>query len=76
MAFYEWCKEELKSELAAVIKDSTVPIQLGGDVDAEAVDPQERLDAKDGVIPSIVKDFCASLGPSIGSLVENFPCGT
>lgn len=64
--------DELKNELPTAMKDSTRLSQLVDDVLAGAVDLRERLGAKDGIIQSIVKDWCASLGPSLKSSDGNF----
>lgn len=50
MSFYERNEEDLKSELAAVIKESTRLCQLFDDVRAEVVELQSCLSTEKAVI--------------------------
>lgn len=57
---YEVSDEDLKSELAAEITDSTRLGQLLDGARADEIDLPERLGTNDAVIISIVQDSCAS----------------
>lgn len=69
--FYDANEHDLKSELAASIKQSTRTSQLFDYVRDEAVDLRERLGAKMGLFGQSLKIFL-SPGPSLRGLVEYF----
>lgn len=74
-ASYEASEEDLSSELAASIAESTALCPFVDNVQAELVDLREEVAAKDVVIRSIVDDLYVSLGQSLRSFVEKFRTG-
>lgn len=75
MVYHEGSEEELKIELAAVIRDSSRLSQLLDYILAEVVDVRQKLGASHGVIRFIGDDSYASLGLSLWSLAKNFRAG-
>lgn len=75
MALHETNKKRQKSRLAPATTEGSRLDQLSDRVHAKVADLQERLRTRDAVIQSIVKDSCATLGPSLIGLFENFSTG-
>lgn len=70
MTFYEEREEDLKSDLAAEITQSTPISQSIDDIRAELDNLREILGPKDAAFHSILKRSCALPGPSFSSLVK------
>lgn len=72
VSFTEGSGEDVNSELAATITESTWLCQLFDSVRAEGAEIQERLGGRDTVIPSIIKYSCVTLAPSLMNSVKTF----
>lgn len=75
VAFYKASEGSMNGELAAATAQSTRLGQLFDSVRADGGDLQEKLEARDAVLRSIIEYSCATLEPSFRALVENFCAG-
>lgn len=64
VSFHRAGKNELKNELAVVIKGRTWLSQLAADIRVEVADMRDRSGAKNIVMPSVIEDLYASSRPS------------